>query len=134
MEIHSIETDLFISSFKLIKVLIEDKKQFQEVFSFGDLDPSHELNSKIREQFLEKKKLEKPPELAINEAIFLGSKSCSISLKQNCSHCKHEVVRDHKKYTLEEYKNRLEENQTKCGINYSFKSNTNAVSMVKPKK
>ena len=81
-----------------------------------------------------KKKLEKAPELALDEAIFLGSKSYSISLKQNCSHCKHKVVRDHGKYTLEEYKNCLEENQTKCGVNYSSRCNKHAVSIVKQKK
>ena len=45
LELHYLDTDSFIFSFKAIKTLIEDLKYFTEVFNFSDLDPSHELYS-----------------------------------------------------------------------------------------
>ena len=49
-------------------------------------------------------KLETLPELDLQEPVFLGSKSSSLPIKQNSSHCKHKGVQDHNKYTLEDYK------------------------------
>ena len=46
LELHYLDTDSFIFSFKPIKSLIEDLKHFQKDFDFSDLDPSHELYSK----------------------------------------------------------------------------------------
>ena len=43
LELHYLDTDSFIFSFKSIKSLIEDLKHFKEDFEFSDLDPSHEL-------------------------------------------------------------------------------------------
>ena len=47
-------------------------------------------------------KLETALELDLDEAVFLGSKSYSLNIKQNSSHCKHKGVQDYNKYTLEE--------------------------------
>ena len=48
-------------------------------------------------------KLETAPELDLDEAVFLRSKSYSFNFKQNSSRCKHKGVQDHNKYTLEDY-------------------------------
>ena len=79
-------------------------------------------------------KLETAPELDINEAVFLRSKSYCLNINQNRSHCKHKGVQDHNKYTLEDYKDCLENNDTKYGVNYSFRSNKHEIIMVKQKK
>ena len=52
--------------------------------------------------------LETAPELDLDEAILVRSKSCFINIKQNCSHWKHKGVQNHIKYTLEKYNFGLE--------------------------
>ena len=79
-------------------------------------------------------KLETAPELDLDEAVFLGSKSYSLIFKKNSSHCKHKGVEDHSKYTPEDYKYCLENNDTKYGVNYSSRSNKHKITMVKEKK
>ena len=79
-------------------------------------------------------KLETLPQLDLDEAVFLRSKSYSLNIKQNSSYCKHEGVQDHNKYTLEDYKFWLENNEIKYGVNYSFRSNKHEITMVKQKK
>ena len=49
-------------------------------------------------------KLQTAPELDLNEAVILGSKSYSLNIKRNSSRCKHKGVQYHNKYTLEDYK------------------------------
>ena len=61
-------------------------------------------------------KLETLPELDLDEAVFLRSKSYSLNIKQNSSHYKHKGVQDHNKYTLEDYKYCLENNEVKYGV------------------
>ena len=104
LELHYLDTDSFIFSFKPIKSLIEDLKHFKDDFDFSDLDPSHELYSEINKKVNGKMKLETAPELDLDEGVILGSKSYSLNIKQNSSHCKHKGVQDHNKYTLEDYK------------------------------
>ena len=79
-------------------------------------------------------KLETSPELDLEEAVFLRSKSYSFNIKQNHSHCNHKIVQDHNKYTLENYKYCLENNDIKHDVNYSFRSNKHEITMVKQKK
>ena len=134
LELHYLDTDSFIFSFKPIKNLIEDLKHFKEDFDFSDLDPSHELYSEANKKVFGKMKLETAPELDIDEAVFLRSKSYSYNIKQNSSHCKHKGVQDHNKYTLEDYKYCLENNEIKYSVNYSFRSNKHEITMVKQKK
>ena len=43
LELHCLDTDAFIFSFKTIKSLIDDLGYSKEGFDFSDLDPSHEL-------------------------------------------------------------------------------------------
>ena len=43
LELHFLDTDSFIVSFKPIESLIEGLKHFEEDFDFSNLDPSHEL-------------------------------------------------------------------------------------------
>ena len=43
-------------------------------------------------------------------------------------------MQDHKKYTLEDYKFCLENNEIKYGVNYSFGSNKHEITMVKQEK
>ena len=81
-----------------------------------------------------KMKLETTPELDLDEAVILRSKSFFLSIKQNISHCKHKGVQDHSKYTLEDYKNCLENNEIKYGVNYFFGGNKHEIIMVKQKK
>ena len=107
LELHYLDTESFISSFKPIKSLIEDLKHFQDDFDFSDLDPSHELYSEVNKKVIGKMKLETAPELDLDEAVFLRSKSYCLNIKQNRSQCKHKGVQDHNKYTLEDYKNCL---------------------------
>ena len=134
LELHYLDTDSFIFSFKPIKSLIEDFKYFREDFEFSDLEPSHELYSKDNKKSIGKSKFETAPELDSNEAVFLRSKSYSLNTKQNSSHCKDKGAQDHHKYTLEDYKYCLENDDNKYGVNYSFRSNKHEITMVKQKK
>ena len=134
LELHYLDTDSFIFSIKPIESLIEDLKHFKEDFDFSDLDPSHELYSETNKKVIGKKKLETAPELDLDEAVFLRSKSYSLNIKQNNSKCKHKGVQDHNKYTLEDYKFCLDNNEIKYGVNYSFRSNKHEIAMVKQKK
>ena len=104
LKLHYPDNDSFIFSFKPSKTLIKDLKYFKEDFDFSDLDPSHELYSEDNKNVISKMKLETLPELDLDEAVFLRIKSFSLNIKQNCSHCKHKGVQDHKKYTLDVYK------------------------------
>ena len=45
LELHYLDTNSFIFSFKPVKSLIENFENFKEDFDFIDLDPSHELYS-----------------------------------------------------------------------------------------
>ena len=47
LELHYLDTDSFIFSFKPIKSLIEDLKHFKDDFDFSDLDPCHNYIQKI---------------------------------------------------------------------------------------
>ena len=134
LELQSLDTDSFIFPFKRIKSLIEDLKHFKEDFDFSDLDQSHELYSETNKKVIGKMKHETAPELDLDEGVFLKSKSYSYNLKQNSSHCKHKGVQDHNKYTLEDYKYCLENNEIKYGVNYSFISNKHEITMVKQKR
>ena len=82
MELHYPDTDSLIFSFKPIKSLIEDLKQFKKDFDFSDLDPSHELYSEDNKKVIGKMKLETLPELDLDAAVFLRSKSYSINIKK----------------------------------------------------
>ena len=55
-------------------------------------------------------KLETAPELDLDEAVFLGSTSFSLNIKQNSLKCKQKGVQNHNKYTLEDNKYCLENN------------------------
>ena len=134
LELHYLDTDSFIFSFKPIKSLFEDLKHFEEAFDFSDLDPSHDLYSEANRKVIGKTKLETLPELESDEAVFLWSKSYSLNNKQNSPHCKHKGVQDHIEHTLEDYKHCLEKNENKYGVNYSFRSNKHEITMVKQKK
>ena len=70
LELHSLDTDSFIFSFKPIKSLIEDLKYFKEDFNFNDLDPSHELYSKDKKKVIGRMKLETARELVLDEVVF----------------------------------------------------------------
>ena len=74
LQLHYLDTDSFIFSFKPIKSLIENLKHFKEDFDFSDLDLSHELYSE-ENKVIGKMKLETAPELDLDEAVFLRSKS-----------------------------------------------------------
>ena len=54
LELHHLDTDSFIFSFKPVKCLVENLKLFKEDFDFSDLDPSHGLYSKDNKKFSEK--------------------------------------------------------------------------------
>ena len=134
LELHYLDTDSFIFSIKPIKNLIEDLKYFKEDFDFSDLDPSHELYSTDNKKAIGKLKLETSPELDLDEAVFLRSKSYSLISEQNRSQYKHKGVQDHNKYTLEGYKYCLENIEIKYGVNYSFRSNKHEITLVKQKR
>ena len=123
LELHYLDTDFFIFPFKSVTSLLENLKYFKDDFDFSDLDPSQELYSKDNKKVIGKMKLETLKELDSNEAVFLRSKSYSLNIKQKRSHCKHKGVKDHNKYILEDYKNCLENNEIKYGVNFSFRSN-----------
>ena len=117
LELHYLDTDSFIFSFKPIKSLTEDSKHFKEDFDFSDLDPSHELYSEANKKVIGKTKLETAPELDLDEAVFLRSKSYSLNIKRKSPHCKHKGVQDLDRHTLEDYKYCLENNEIKNGVN-----------------
>ena len=54
LELHYLDTDSFIFSFKPIKNLIEDIKNLKEDFDFSDLDPSHEVYSEDNKKLMVK--------------------------------------------------------------------------------
>ena len=83
LELHYLDTDSFIFSFKPIQSLFEDITYFKGDFDFRDLDPSHELFSKDKKKVSGKMKLETAPELSLDEAVFLRCKSYSLNIKQN---------------------------------------------------
>ena len=134
LELHYLDTDSFIFSFKPIESLIGDLKHFKEEFDFSDLDPSHDLNSEINKKVIGKMKLETAPELDLDEAVFLRSKSYSLNVKQNSSHCKQKGVQDHIKYSLEDYKYCLGNNEINYGVNCFFRSNKHEITLIKQKK
>ena len=68
-------------------------------------------------------KLDTLPELDLEETVFLRSKSYSLIIKQSSSLCRHKGAQDHNRYTLEDYKYCLENNEIKHGVSYSFRSN-----------
>ena len=111
LELPYLDTDSLIFSFTQIKSLIEDLKHFKDDFNFSDLDPSHELYSEANKKVIGKMKLETAPELDLDEAVFLRSKSSSLNIKQNSSNCKHKGIQDHNKYILEDYKYCLENHE-----------------------
>ena len=93
LELHYLDTDSFIFSFKPIKNSIDDLKHFKEDFDFSDLDPSRELYSEANKKVIGKMKLETAPELDLDEAVFLRSKSYSLILNKtvhivNTKECK----------------------------------------------
>ena len=93
LELHYLDTDSFKFSFKSIKNLIEDSKYVKEDFNFSDLDPSHELPSEYNKKDIGKLKLETLPELDLDEAVFLRSKSYSLKINKrvhivNTKECK----------------------------------------------
>ena len=93
LDLHYLDTDSFIFSFKPIKNLNEYLKYFKEDFDFSGLDPSHELYSKDNKKIIGKMKLETAPELDLNEPVFLRSKSYSLKIKKtvhivNTKECK----------------------------------------------
>ena len=47
LELHYLDTDSFIFSFKPIKSLIEDLNFLKKDFDFSEMDPSHELYSEV---------------------------------------------------------------------------------------
>ena len=83
LELHYLDTDSFRFSFKRNKSLSEDLNFFKEDIDFSDLDPSLELYSGVNNKDNGKMKLETSPEIHLVEAVFLGSKSYSLNIKQN---------------------------------------------------
>ena len=85
LELQCLHTHSFIFSFKPIKCLIEVLKYFKEDFDFSDLYPVHELFSEEKNKVNAKMKFETLPQLDLNEAVFLRSKSRFLNIKQNSS-------------------------------------------------
>ena len=79
-------------------------------------------------------KFETAAELDLDEAVFLRSKSYSLNINQNSSYCKHKGMQHHNKYTLEDYKYCLENNDFEYCVNYSFRSYKHEITLVKQKK
>ena len=80
LELHYLDTDSIIFSFKPIESLIKDIKYFKADFVFSDLEPSHELYSEDNNKVIGKMKLETLPDLDLDEAVFLRSKSYSLNI------------------------------------------------------
>ena len=78
-------------------------------------------------------KLEKDRELVSFEALFSISKSYSIAIKLNSSHCRHQGVRNQNKCTLENHKDCLANKENKYGGKYCFGCPKNDISVVKQK-
>ena len=131
-EIQNLDADSFI--FYLLLSLVEDLKFFKDDFVLSDFsEPSHELYSKDNENVIGEMELETAPELYLDEAVFLGSKTLSLIIKRNSSRCIHKEVQDHNRYALEVFKHCLENNENKYGINYSFRSNKHEITMIRQK-
>ena len=133
LELHYMDTESFISSFKPFKGIIENLKRFKVVLYFIHMDPTQDFSSEKNKEGIGKK-METAPGLDTFEAIFLRSKSRSINIKQNSSHCAHKTVQYHIKYTLEDLKYCSEIEEIKYDVEYSLGSNKHEFSMVKRKK
>ena len=79
-------------------------------------------------------KLETVTELDLHEAKFPRRKSYSLILKPTESKAKHKGVQDNNDYTLEVYKNCLEENEIDYAANFSIRSNRHEISLATQKK
>ena len=72
LELHDLDTDSFLFSFKPIKNLTGVSNYFKKDFVFSDLDPSNELYSKDNKKVISKLKLETAPDIDLDEAVFWG--------------------------------------------------------------
>ena len=86
LQLHYLDTDLFIFSFEPIKSLIKVLKYYIEDVDFSDLDPSHELYAEADRHVFDKMNLDSLLELDSDAAVFLRSKSYFLNIKQNSSH------------------------------------------------
>ena len=67
------------------------------------------------------KNLETGPDLDFDKAVLLGTKSCSLDIKQNSFYCTHKGVQNHDKFALGVLEEGLENYEIKHGVNYSFR-------------
>ena len=95
-ELHYMDTDSVIVSFKSIEGIIEGLKLFKEDFNFCDLDPAHELYSADKKNVTVNWKLETAPNLDLDEAMFFRSKSDTFNIQPTESATKHKRVQDPK--------------------------------------
>ena len=85
------DTDSVIVPFKSIEGIIEGLKHFKEDF-FSDLDPAQELYSADKQNGIGYWKLETAPDLDLDEAMFLRSKSDTFNIQPTESETKHKGV------------------------------------------
>ena len=82
LQLQYIDTDGMILSMKTENI-INDLKNFEDIFDFSNLDKNHELFSEKNEKIIGKFKIETPKNIWINEVVCLRSKAYSFKCKNN---------------------------------------------------
>ena len=76
LQLHYIDTDGMILSMKT-ENFIKDKKNFEDIFDFSNLDENHEILSEKKKKVFGKFKIETPKNIWIDEFVCLRSKAYS---------------------------------------------------------
>ena len=133
LELHYIDTESFLLSFKLIKGIIKDLKHLKKILILViQIHPMNYIQKTMKSCW--RNETGNGPTINFYEAVFLRRSFYSVIIKQNHSHCKHEGVQEDKCHTLDKWKSYLENKEFKYGVDYSFRSNKHETSTVKQKK
>ena len=82
LQLHYIDTDGMILSMKTENI-INDLKNFEDIFNFSNLDENHEFFSNENKKVIGKFKIETPKNVFIDEFVCLRSKAYSFKCKNN---------------------------------------------------
>ena len=112
-------SDFFRVLFKDFEDFVDDMERFYNALDLMELHVSHEFFQKYQESI--RIILESSTEMEFDEAVFLWSKSYIKNKSSASIESKHKKV-SRNKDTSEDFENGSQNNETKCGVNYSFKS------------
>ena len=134
-QIHYMGADSFIFSIKT-KNIINDFKNFEDMFDFSNLDEKHELFSNKNKDVIGKLKTETPKNIWIDESVSLRRKLCSFKCGDDIKNKLKGMSKCQSKHIkLEEYKKCLDgEAYRKDGDKYIIRSINHEMYLQKVKK